>query len=359
MTGFSPFDGVPPGHAQIAGGLAYAPTIPPVTNCPILFHKNGCRAPNDRDAWNYLFANWLRALDEAGIAYDCRSPDQLFAMICSIAQKCTGTTPPPGVGGKVIYDFTGTQQNFIVPPNAASIRIKLWGAGGGQNAMIYGAGNYPGGPGGFTDATFPATGSFAPGQSLIVLVGQGGQVYPGDGSINFGFGGAETASASGGGGLSGVFSPGGMIGAADYARALAVAGAGGASGEDSDYPGVVNWGGSGNDAVLGGGMADMLGKSSTAKQNAGGGGGYRGGAWHQRNPISAGTSIYGGNGGTGYVAPAATSSSIQSSPDHSMTPPQTGDADYAAGIGVGGHGAGGIGTDQSGGHGRVVIEWMV
>ena len=92
MSGISPDDGVVAGHAQVAGGISIAPAAT-ATGCAALYHKAGCKPPNDRAAWNWLIANWIDGLNQVGLPFDCTATNQLYAMICAIAQECVTTAP--------------------------------------------------------------------------------------------------------------------------------------------------------------------------------------------------------------------------------------------------------------------------
>lgn len=65
----------------------------------------------------------------------------------------------------LIFNYTGSNQTFKVPPFVNSVSVKLWGAGGGNGE------GYPiGDPGGYTSGSL----SVIPGQVLSIMVGQGG-----------------------------------------------------------------------------------------------------------------------------------------------------------------------------------------
>ena len=79
--------------------------------------------------------------------------------------------------GSTIFSYTGADQNYTVPVGVSSITVTMWGAGGGGYGNI-------GGPGAFVSGTLSVTA----GQTLKVIVGQGGPL--------------NTASVYGGGGPS-------------------------------------------------------------------------------------------------------------------------------------------------------------
>lgn len=138
------------------------------------------------------------------------------------------------------FSYTGSDQTWAVPGSTTKIGVFIWGAAGGS--FLNGsrtADNYAsGGSGGYTESII----SVIPGETLYVVVGQGG------GASNFtpatyGGGGAGGGTPRGagehgtaGGGLSGVFSGPGTVftGATQnppaIPRAMAIAGGGGGYG---------------------------------------------------------------------------------------------------------------------------------
>lgn len=230
----------------------------------------------------------------------------------------------------LVFRDVGAQQYATAPPWATKITIKAWGAGGSYESIARG------GVGGFTEATFPVAG----GDQFSVMVGTGGvfgTFYP---APNYGFAGlgSPDGAQQQAGGLSGVFRGNGPILITDDARALVIAGGGGAGGVSSPSVNPVA-GGNGN-AVTGGGMANFQGQNATNGMSGigAGGGGFRGGTGITRS----------GRGGSGYIDPAKISGSINSSPD--ATVPSSGDPDYVknfAGALIGTQGA----------PGGVVVIW--
>jgi hypothetical protein len=91
--------------------------------------------------------------------------------------------------GTSIFTYTGSDQSYTVPTGVTSITATMWGAGGG------GGGAASGGPGAFVSGTLSVTA----GQTLKVIVGQGGSVTNG---TTYGGGGARSTggSAAGSGG---------------------------------------------------------------------------------------------------------------------------------------------------------------
>jgi hypothetical protein len=91
--------------------------------------------------------------------------------------------------GTNIFTYTGSDQSYTVPTGITSITVTMWGAGGGS------AGGAGGGPGAFVSGTLNVTA----GQTLKVIVGQGGPTT--DGTF-YGGGGSRSAggNAAGSGG---------------------------------------------------------------------------------------------------------------------------------------------------------------
>ncbi len=83
----------------------------------------------------------------------------------------------------VVFAYTGADQSFVVPQGITNIFVKAWGAGGGGTPSITGG---TGGAGGYASSWLTVT----PGETLTVVVGQGGAMF--------------TAFGSGGGGRSEV-----------------------------------------------------------------------------------------------------------------------------------------------------------
>jgi hypothetical protein len=239
------------------------------------------------------------------------------------------------------------------------VAVGLWGAGGG--ASPYADCEDPGcwgegGAGGFVSGTLAVTA----GQTLLVLVGEGGQGFRHLPAAAFGFGGKAFKEGGGGGGLTGVFSdkvqstyaegtpnarvlPGALkfdgrvvlaTTQVSHQTVLLVAGGGGGGGYHAGAGLAIHGGrgggvygggggiqqGGGGSASLGGMAATVsatgeddctmvqmqCGKNGTAlfggdgsEVSAAGGGGYYGGGaglWF------AGLGVGGGGGGSGYAA---------------------------------------------------------
>jgi len=206
------------------------------------------------------------------------------------------------------FTYTGANQTFQVPAtiSPASITIYMWGAGGGGNT------NY-GGAGAMVQGVLTAT----PGETLNILVGQGGTI---DGTTTFGGGGAGagnmTSSGAGigysgngfpqnagsGGGRSAI-----QRGGTDPLNDIVVAGGGGGGTYfSSDRGGAATFSGTANPGT--GGLPGLGGTQSAG--GAGGGTGFYGQGLGGSRGIGGdtyNTNIYngGGGGGGGYYGGGA------------------------------------------------------
>lgn len=307
-------------------------------------------------------------------------------------------TPDPGYTSCVRYRYNGndlglattltpgTDQQFTVPYNVSSIRVKAWGAGGG--GAIAGGFGAPGGSGGYVEATLAVT----PGALYTVMVGGGGS---GDGTSGnaignflcaaaYGFGGAcairsNHVDGGGGGGLAGLFTGTALVTASDLARAVLIAGGGGA-GESSSgcSPGNAAGGAGGKpDGPTIRRLSTMKGVDgvslTTPPQNTGGGGGYHGGDWSERLDDSIGC-IRSAEGGSNFiltdpiVTPIANESGNEASRvslpnQNKQAAPHDNALQYityptrAVNVTVGA-GVGNNAANQRGGNGLVVIQWV-
>lgn len=226
---------------------------------------------------------------------------------------------------KYVFAYTGNDQTVTVPAGRTKMRVKAWGAGGGEETA--GGVLFYGGTGGYTSAEI----TVVPATVYRVVVGAPGRVGSGAGAGSYyGFGGLERAVppaatwGAGGGGLSGVFTTGAAITDADAARAVLVAGGGGGA---TGLPAPIRPGGNDGSAT---GLT-MRGASVVAEPDGygAGGGGYKGGARAQ--------------GGSGYIIAGATATTLTTG---GSSVPNSSDADYTGSAGA------------SGMPGLVVIEFL-
>ncbi|MBP7462955.1 MAG: HYR domain-containing protein [Bacteroidales bacterium] len=206
------------------------------------------------------------------------------------------------------FDYTGTEQTWVVPEGVYYIEIEAYGAQGGNGQYQSSIGI--GGLGGYSNGKLAVT----PGETLYVYVGQQGPSNSGlSRQTAFNGGGAGYGGSNGirgsGGGASDVRKGGNSL----YDRVIVAGGGGGAccyssggnGGGLSGTGGTGNFGGGGTQTA--GGTSGVypgsfgFGGSNTASMSTfcGGGGGYYGGG--------AGNNGGGGSGYIGGVYDAATS----------------------------------------------------
>ncbi|MBK6820830.1 MAG: T9SS type A sorting domain-containing protein [Bacteroidetes bacterium] len=218
-------------------------------------------------------------------------------------------------GGNQTFSYTGSMQNFIVPPGVTSLEIECWGAQGGANWVNNV--NF----GGYSKGTFNVT----PGENLNIYVGNQPLTLAG----GFNGGGAGDGAGRAGGGASDVRQGGNALanriivaggggGAGFWSGIHVVGGVGGGGGlnggdgyRDPNY--ASNPGGQGgtqvgsgtgtcvnfNQLTMSGGFG-FGGSPATFNcgcEGYGGGGGWYGGA--------GSGNCRGGGGGSGYIAPGA------------------------------------------------------
>lgn len=277
-----------------------------------------------------------------------------------------GTLPNTGRAqtpvSKQVFNYTGTDQVLTIPPCIDQIKVKMWGGGGGGS--MYNNQNAGGGAGGYVEGTI----SVNQGDTYVIMVGEGGACDGTADNASYGFGGAPYSSdqyGGYGGGLSGIFTNNAAVTAADFSRAILIAGGGGGA-ERGSIDMQCTSGGQGGDAVFGGGMPDMKGDESAPGIGGGGGGGYRGGLKTLR--LSGNGTWYAGEGGLNYIDLTVTNGISLASADFGnwnsfpathKDPPNTGDPDYTPFVSTAnpGIGTGSMVTYSRAGHGRVVIEF--
>ncbi|MBV2169342.1 MAG: hypothetical protein KUL82_11615 [Bdellovibrio sp.] len=285
----------------------------------------------------------VRALDKAGnMSAESGASANWTAIAC---------TP-----GSKTFTFTGADQLFAVPTGCSSITVKMWGAGGGG---VYAEGyvNTQGGGGGYTTGKLSVT----PGESLTVIVGQGGQFNAnGNSPATYGGGGA-TCYAGQGGGRSAIRRSGTELLTAGGGGGGGLFGNGGAGGGLSGQQGASSYYAGGGGSQTAGGAAGTYiygptqGKAGSqfiggdgSKVNgacsASGGGGYFGGGSSAIVEEPWAYEFGAGGGGSGYLGSATSTSTSAGS---GSTPGNAGDTDRA--------GAGQGGTN--GANGLVIISW--
>jgi hypothetical protein len=218
----------------------------------------------------------------------------------TVRQKIRVLPPPaPLVSYTQAFAYTGANQTFSVPATTTSITVYMWGAGGGGNTNYGGAG-----------AMVQGVLSVTPGETLTILVGQGGTI---DGTTTFGGGGAGAGNMAYGGdpgiGYSGNGFPqnagsgGGRSaiqrGGTDPTNDIVVAGGGGGGTYfSSDRGGSATFSGTANPGI--GGLPGLGGTQSAG--GAGGGTGQYGQGLSGSRGIGGNTyntNIFNGGGGGG------------------------------------------------------------
>jgi len=188
---------------------------------------------------------------------------------------------------RVVYQYTGSDQTFVVPAGITCIFAKMWGGGGGTG--IPGGWNYgaEGAGGGFSQGIIPVV----PGETLTLVVGRGGTtcntstpIYGGGGLPG---GGTDQRYAGTGGGLAGIFR-----GGFTAANALIIAGGGGGGGSSRAWHSNVGGAGGGVEGVVG--CAPFPDAGNTTYSYGGGGGTQTAGGTSTNG--TAGTQLQGGRG---------------------------------------------------------------
>jgi len=277
-------------------------------------------------------------------------------------------TPDAGYTTCRAYTYTGADQGVTVPGNITSIKVKAWGAGAGGSVLAASNIGAPGGSGGYVEGVLAVT----PGSQYVVMTGRGGGADGTAGSsancsAAYGFGGAcaparggSYSDGGGGGGLAGLFTGSTPVTATDNARAVFVAGGGGA-GEGTNACGNTSAAGGAGGNSFAGAMSTMQGINGAFSGGAnptGGGGGYHGGDGTTR--LRNGTCVASANGGSNFIAGAGTSATVNlpgneapSVPNFTVkNPPSTTEPQYIAGVGVGQ-----LALAVVGGNGLVVLQW--
>ncbi len=268
----------------------------------------------------------LSSSDVATIAWNGNPIPGGAATIGAQAGSVTGSgqfKPATISPGFASFNYTGGSQNFTVPTCATTVYLVAYAASGGElNA------SNPGGLGGGSGATIPAT----PGESLAIFVGGTGGIgslySAGAGGFNGGGAGpppmgSDFAGGNGGGGATDVRQGGSAL-----ANRVLVAGGGGGSGYSTPFQ--TAYGG------YGGGLAGQS-----------GGDGYCGGSFFKGKGGGGGTQSAGGTGGAGTnggsLGVGGAGVGYCGSP--------SGDTRYGSGGGGGGYYGGGGGNAGAGGGG--------
>jgi hypothetical protein len=354
----------------------------------IIVYLNGLATLQRQQVEGYLAWKWgLQANLPANHPYK-NSPPNITNQF-GISRPAGIPIPPITISARVkptlqtiTFTYTGANQTFQVPSTItpASVTVYMWGAGGGGNT------NY-GGAGTMVQGILPVT----PGESLTIVVGQGGTI---DGSTTFGGGGAGGGNMTGGSapgiGYSGNGFPqnagsgGGRSaiqrGGTAPTNDIVVAGGGGGGtyfssdrGGSATFSGTANSGAGGLPGLGGtqtaggaGGGTGFYGQGlggsrgiggdtyNTNVYNGGGGGGggyYGGGAGGTNGGDGAGGG--GGSSLTGGLSLISGQSVLGFNSTNGFTAPNTGSSYYQSGVG---NGAPAINSSpRAGGNGLVVL----
>ena len=254
------------------------------------------------------------------------------------------------------FNYSGTVQQATIPPGTTSIDVYLWaGAGGGGGSDAGGPGG-PGAAGHHVKKTALSISSGQIGTTLEVAVGGGGSGGSSGGGAPGGTNGKSKTAYSGGRGGNAGPNPysgsGGGGGGATVvlidSTAVATAGGGGggagAGAHSNGTPGINT-----NSATTN--TPGTLGENGKDHSGDGGGGGAGGGGADGGKSGNAGAGDNGGTGGRSGsdLVPSGGSSSVGSS----TTPGGTSEANYTAGVAVGGQ------PSSTGADGKAVVIFNI
>ena len=254
------------------------------------------------------------------------------------------------------FNYSGTVQQATIPPGTTSIDVYLWaGAGGGGGSDAGGPGG-PGAAGHHVKKTALSISSGQIGTTLEVAVGGGGAGGSSGGGAPGGTNGKSKTGYSGGRGGNAGPNPysgsGGGGGGATVVLidSIAVATAGGGGGgagagaHSNGTPGINT-----NSATTN--TPGTLGENGKDHSGDGGGGGAGGGGADGGQSGNGGAGDNGGTGGKSGsdLVPSGGSSSVGSS----TTPGGTSEANYTAGVAVGGQ------PSSTGADGKAVVIFNI
>ena len=246
------------------------------------------------------------------------------------------------------YTYTGSNQSFIVPSAVTSVNVYIWGAGGGAGL----------GGGGGAGCYVQGVLTVIPGETLTIVVGQGGgnkqrsfgKTYGGGGQGGGPDNGRSDIPASQGGGRSAI-----VRSSTDLVTAAAGGGGRGARGgrgrlvTGENGTGVVTGGsqsagGTNNGAIYSGGNANQ-------DNSAGGGAGYYGGGGGGQDQAGGGGSCL-----TSNLSLLAGESTFGTESSNGVLAPQTSSPYYNSDVAFGATSSYGY-NYGSGGNGLVVISF--
>jgi hypothetical protein len=239
-----------------------------------LYFPAGITSTQRQQVESYLAQKWGLTSSLPGAHLNATQP---AGAITTLSLANSRITIIPVLSITLKYTYTGSNQSFVVPSGVTSVNVYIWGAGGGAGL---GGG---GGAGCYVQGVLPVI----PGETLTIVVGQGGgnkaralgKSYGGGGAGGGPDGGRSDIPSSQGGGRSAI-----VRSSTDLVTAAA--GGGGRGGRGGR--GRLVTGENGTGSATGG------------TQTAGGtnnGGLYIGGDANQDNSAAGGSGYYGGGGG--------------------------------------------------------------
>jgi gliding motility-associated-like protein len=261
-----------------------------------------------------------------------------------------------------IFNYTGTNQTFVVPIGVTCINVQAWGAGGGG-----GGGDTYGGSNGGGGAYSVSTLTVIPGTSLTIIVGGGAAAGTGcfsdaaGGVGGFGLGNGGAGGNAGNGGCSGAGGGGGGgTGIMNGATIMLVAGGGGGGGGGGNNGGGANGGGGGvqgssaNGAPIGalGASGNTNGIVGVKTNGDGAGGGGGGGGLVGGGGGGVPGTDFGGSGGAGGTSNGISTNGAGQIPGNSAVL-----AGICAACSIGGNGSAPTSNGTSGGNGVLIINY--
>jgi hypothetical protein len=217
-----------------------------------------------------------------------------------VQDECGNCYDPNGVNDVIEFNYTGTNQFWIVPANVNDVTIEVWGAEGGRN----GVNTAQGGRGAYAKGDF----SVNPGEQIKLIVG--GEGGDGVGGIAGGGGGGGSFAIrtagnipliiAGGGGGASYTNPGLTNG--EGGRTTETGGAGGYNQVGLTQGGYTDNGGGGGTGSGGGGWIGNGTSNNWCSGGIGGGGAGGAGVYSNQGGFGGGGgSMHGGGGGGGYT----------------------------------------------------------
>ena len=350
----------------------------------------------------YVFSGWYTTqssggalVGAAGATYSPTTAITLYARFSGIVYTINyngngntgGVVPSTGTyetgsdgsyNNTQVYTYTGADETFAVPSDITGtkeILVEVWGAGGAGTVYYYGL-DYGGGAGGYTKATISTP---TAGETLTIKVGKGGAVETTSSAYGGGGAGGNTSGrlGSSGGGYSGVFTgstplaiSGGGGGASPGHSPSGLAGGGGGANQSGGASTDSTMSGRGGTTSAGGAKAASCASDGAqytggaacgagAEGGGGGGGGYYGGGGGN----SSGQANGGGGGGSGFLSASRGSLITATVGENGAASttwafPNKTSANYGTtNAGRGGKSVTNTTADNSGGNGRIVIQW--